>query len=755
MKSIKSKLILFIGIIVIIFSVILLQSTYNLTTSNVEDLAKQQLSLALHFDLAIREYVAEKVRPLMFNMISEKAFIPETMSTSFVARNIFEKVRENFPDYIIKFSSGNPRNPANQAGPEELNMIKHFNDNPLDKVWTGEINMGGKRYLAQFSAMRMEKPCLRCHGDPADAPYELIKRYGPNASFYRPLGEVVGLDTIAIPSDKVKKRLWQEKVRNIGFLGILILSLCASLTLIFKFVITDRLSKITNHFLHTEKQSDDVIIGAIEIKGQDEIAILKESFNKLAERLNDSYTKLKTEVEERKQAQAALRESEQFLHSVIDHASIVLWAIDKNGVFTFSEGKVLKKLGLRPGEVVGRSLFNVYADNPQIVSDARRVLEGEAFSTTTEAEGITFDSRHSPMKDDEGSVIGAIGVAMDVTAQKRAEESLRESEEKYRTLFDMESDALALMDIETGDMLDVNQAFIDLYGLSKKEILCMKNTDFSAEPDKTQKSIQDHEKFIPIRYHKKKDGTVFPAEITVSIFEYQGREVLISAVRDITDRKHAERQIRASLKEKEILLREIHHRVKNNFEIISSLLDMSSMRTDSQETQSLLINAQARIHSMSLIHSQLYQNDRFDRIDMVRHIRELSHHLLSVFGGGKKIDLIIEPSKVYLSVDQAIPCALVLNELISNAFKHAFREKKQGTVRVSISTPDDTTVLIKVIDDGDGIPEGTDIYRQTGLGLKMARHLVAGQLKGEMRVKNDSGTEISIQFKQSNAGEKI
>ena len=102
-------------------------------------------------------------------------------------------------------------------------------------------------------------------------------------------------------------------------------------------------------------------------------------------------------------------------------------------------------------------------------------------------------------------------------------------------------------------------------------------------------------------------------------------------------------------------------------------------------------------------------------------------------GSGEKIDLIIAPSKVYLSVNQAIPCALVLNELISNAFKHAFREKKQGTVRVSISTPDPTTVLVKVIDDGDGIPEGTDIYRQNGLGLKMARHLVSGQLKGKMQ----------------------
>ena len=636
MKSIKSKLILFIGTIVIIFSSILLQSTYNVTTSNIEDLAKQQLSLALNFDLAIREYVAEKVRPLMFNLISKEAFIPETMSTSFVARNIFEKVRENFPDYIIKFSSGNPRNPANQAGPEELNMIKYFNDNPLDEVWTGEINMGGKPYLAQFSAMRMEKPCLRCHGDPANAPYELIERYGPDASFYLPLGEVVGLDTIAIPSDKVNQRLWQEKVRNIGFLGILILLLCASLVFIFKFIITDRLSIITHHFLHTEKQGDDAMIRAIEMKGRDEIAILTGSFNKLAERLNDSYAKLKIEIEERKQAQAALRESE----------------------------------------------------------------------------------------------------------------------EKYRTLFDMESDALALMDIETGDILDVNKAFINLYGFRKEEILCMKNTDFSAEPRKTQKSVQNHEINIPIRYHKKKDGTVFPTEISASVFEYQGREVLIGAVRDITERKHAEEQIKTSLREKEILLREIHHRVKNNFEIISSLLDMSSMRTDSQETQNLLLNARSRIHSMSLIHSQLYQTDRFDRIDMDRHISELSHHLLCVYGSGKKIDLILTPSKVYLSVSQAIPCALVLNELISNVFKHAFREKKQGTVRISISTPDPTTVLIQVIDDGDGIPEGLDIHSQTGLGLKMARHLVSGQLKGEMRVKNDSGTEISIQFKRSNDGEK-
>lgn len=125
---------------------------------------------------------------------------------------------------------------------------------------------------------------------------------------------------------------------------------------------------------------------------------------------------------------------------------------------------------------------------------------------------------------------------------------LKESEEQYRTLFNMESDALALIEIETGDMLDVNTAFIELYGYSKDEILTMKNTDFSAEPDKTRQATQSRSEYTPIRYHKKKDGTVFPTEITASVFEYKGRQVHIAAIRDITDRKRLEAQLQQAHK---------------------------------------------------------------------------------------------------------------------------------------------------------------------------------------------------------------
>jgi PAS domain S-box-containing protein len=630
MKSIKFKLLIFVGIIIIICSTILVKRTYDSVTSNVANLTKQQLNLALNFDLAIREYVAETIRPMMFNLVGEEEFKPETMSTSFVARNIFEKVRKEFPNYIIKFASGNPRNPVNQAGSEELNMITYFNDNPLNKVWTGEIVIGGREYFATFSAMRMEKSCLRCHGNPADAPYELIKRYGSDASFYRPLGEVVGLDTIAIPIDNVQEILRNKKLKDLGFLGIVVLFLSVSMVFVFKFVITDRLGRITNHFLETKMQSDDSKIESIEIRGRDEIAILATNFNELAERLNITYIRLKTEIEERIQAQ----------------------------------------------------------------------------------------------------------------------NELRESEEKYRKLFEMESDALALIDVETGNMLDVNNAFAKLYKFSKEEILCMKYVDFSSEPDKTKKSIQDGIECVPLRYHKKKDGTVFPVEIATNIFEHKARQVHIAAIRDITDRKIIEQQIEASLKEKEILLGEIHHRVKNNFEIISSILDISSMQTENQEIQNLLLDSRNRIHSMAMIHSQLYESDRLDRIEMTRYIKEFVRHLLFAYGNEKKVNLVLELSEVYLYLSQAIPCALIINELITNSLKHAFKDNLQGKIQISIHNSDDNTVVLRVRDDGDGVPEGGHVKNPDGIGLTMVNHLVIGQLKGEICLNHDDGTDIRIEFKR-------
>ena len=194
MKSIATKSLVFIGIATILFSVFLLYHTYSLTNRWVREAVEKQASMALEFDLTIRRYVAEHVRPRMYELVGEDEFVPETMSTSYVARSIFEGVQKEFPDYIIKFSSDNPRNPSNQAGPEELRIIDLFNRNPDLERWSGQISMGGRQFMAKFSARRMKESCLRCHGDPADAPASLLERYGMTAGFHRPIGEIVGPD---------------------------------------------------------------------------------------------------------------------------------------------------------------------------------------------------------------------------------------------------------------------------------------------------------------------------------------------------------------------------------------------------------------------------------------------------------------------------------------------------------------------------------------------------------------------------------
>ncbi|MFQ6043238.1 MAG: response regulator [Candidatus Poribacteria bacterium] len=206
-------------------------------------------------------------------------------------------------------------------------------------------------------------------------------------------------------------------------------------------------------------------------------------------------------------------------------------------------------------------------------------------------------------------------------------------------------------------------------------------------------------------------------------------------------------QTTASLAEKEVLLREVHHRVKNNLQIISSLLDMSIMQTNNQEAIDFGKEVYARIHTMSLIHSQLYQSDNFNKIDMEKHIHELVDFLAQIYATREKtITSVIEKSDATLSITQAIPCAVVLNELLSNAFKHAFKNKSKGTIEISIKRSSDETLLIGIKDDGIGIPEDIDINSINSLGFKLVRNLVKEQLKGKIRLERNDGTEFIIEF---------
>jgi methyl-accepting chemotaxis protein len=252
--------------------------------------------LALEFDLAIREYVGESIRPEMAKRIGEDEFIVEAMSTSYIARRVFEKVHEKFPEYVIKFSSDNPRNPKNLAGPEELKLLKYFRENPGEARWSGKIQMNGSEYLAYTSAMRIEQRCLKCHGRPEDSPKSLIERYGDTGSFYREVGDVAGMDLIAIPMDKVNSELVREATANVLATFFWLVMLFGTILIAFRLIVSRRLAAIAGHFQTAAEQAEDVPLTSIQAKGQDEISILAQSFNALAARLRALYESLEQRV---------------------------------------------------------------------------------------------------------------------------------------------------------------------------------------------------------------------------------------------------------------------------------------------------------------------------------------------------------------------------------------------------------------------------------------------------------------------------
>jgi two-component sensor histidine kinase len=205
----------------------------------------------------------------------------------------------------------------------------------------------------------------------------------------------------------------------------------------------------------------------------------------------------------------------------------------------------------------------------------------------------------------------------------------------------------------------------------------------------------------------------------------------------------------ASLREKEVLLREIHHRVKNNMQIISSLLSLQSILVKDKKDIEMLKDSQNRIRSMSLIHEKLYSSKNLAHINMNDYIKDLTSQIIQFYRNvSAQVALKLEAEDIWLGIDTAIPCGLIINEMVSNSLKHAFPENRKGEIRITLQKTENDDILMKVKDNGIGISDDLDFRNTKSLGLQLVSTLAESQLQGKIELNRAEGTEFIIRFKE-------
>jgi len=245
---------------------------------------------------------------------------------------------------------------------------------------------------------------------------------------------------------------------------------------------------------------------------------------------------------------------------------------------------------------------------------------------------------------------------------------------------------------------------------------------------------------------RRRNGNEFPAEASISKVDVNGKTMFTAIVRDATERMRAEEILKTSLREKEALLKEIHHRVKNNLQVVSSLLGLQSRGVQNLELRKMFQESQDRVHSMALLHESLYQSQSLSQIDFPAYIRQLAAHLFQSYGvSAERIHLRTDLDKLYLGLDAAVPCGLIINELISNSLKYAFPDGRDGEVRISLHQHTDGTARLVVADNGVGLKADVDWANTKSLGLRLVRSL-AEQLGATVEVHTNTGTEVKLAF---------
>jgi PAS domain S-box-containing protein len=464
------------------------------------------------------------------------------------------------------------------------------------------------------------------------------------------------------------------------------------------------------------------------------------------------------DVSEQKKWEEDHRESKETIEALINAVTDCLFLLDSDGTILLANRAATDGWGMPKEIVLGSSLFDLLPS--EVSADRKKHLDevirtGQVVRFQDEYAGRVFENSLWPAHETGEKVLSVAAYVRDITDRSLAEQAVRSAEERYRRLVELTPYGIGIG--SEGKAVFANRALAKLVGADDPQVIIGTSILEFVHPDyrnvvggRLSKVLHSGEA-VPTKEEKliRMDGTVIDVEITAMPFTYQGKPAVQAVFNDVTQRKQTEKKIKASLAEKEVLLREIHHRVKNNLQIMSSLLRLQARHVKDIGCTEILRGAENRVRSMALIHEKLYQSDSLANLDFGRYVEGLVSFIVTSYGISKnRIKVLIDVNDVSFGVDTAGPLGFIITELISNCLEHAFGTNEQGEIRISLEQQARREYQLVVQDNGVGIPEGVNLEMPQSLGLDLVRSFVQ-QLRGTAQFRADRGTEVLVRFRDA------
>jgi len=482
------------------------------------------------------------------------------------------------------------------------------------------------------------------------------------------------------------------------------------------------------------------------------------------------------DITERKRAEEALRAAQQRLQYLITSSPTVLYTLTAKGKeslrLAWMSENIQEMMGYSSEEIFDLAWWhkNIHPEDMDWVTAKE---QQELFARGRVASEYRFRhldgtyrwvrSEMRLLRDAAGRPVEAVGSWSDVTERKLAEEklhetesALRKSELRYKELFDNSSDCLFMLDVTQDGrfkLAGLNPAEEEALGRKSSEVSGKFVEEIIPEPIARQVtanyrrcveagSVIDYEEELDLPVGHRAFHTIL-----IPLRDASGRVHRIDGVgRDVSERKRAMEQLRASLREKEALLKEVHHRVKNNLQIISSLLRLQSQQIADPTVLAAFTESQNRVHAMAVVHETLYRSEDFAQINLASYLEDLCAHLFRAYAlDPTQVRLDVRVAGVTLDLDRAAPCGLLINELVSNALKYAFPGGRSGRLAVELGATPGGAHVLTVSDDGVGLPASLDFRRARTLGLQLVCGLIQ-QLGGTIDLDRTTGTKFTMTF---------